>query len=429
MKPGPLIRAAALVAPFLAFMADGAEAAGRRGPIACGAPYTVLRGDTLQRIAERTYGPDASYRQVQEANRALIGRNPSAIEVGMRLNLPGPDGTGISPRAELAAPPAAATETTDGRRGPIACGAPYIVLRGDTLQRIAERTYGPDASYRRVRDANRALIGRNPSAIEVGMRLNLPCPETGADGIEAAAGSAPDTQLLILAGAGDAQGGLLAEILTTALNRIHFSGDYRIEFSGDSIENPGRGDGLSLAWRRPGCDWDETDAQRLCEGFSWSAPVLERVVSYYTRAADAPPADHRALMGKTICRPAGTSTFAMEKVALLPPNIELVRPATPADCFAMLLRGEADAAAMATTDADEALTGLARMDGADLIAEQPQLATITTLHAVAPTGDSGREADLALLDRGLRMIRQDGSWYDIIQKHLRAHAQRLMEED
>ena len=53
---------------------------------------------------------------------------------------------------------------------------PYIVQAGDTLSRIAGKVYGDvsPASWQRIYEANRQVIGDNPSRIRVGMELTIP---------------------------------------------------------------------------------------------------------------------------------------------------------------------------------------------------------------------------------------------------------------
>lgn len=52
--------------------------------------YVVQRGDTLFRIAERMYGPGQGnrWRDIQNANRTLLPRENSPLQVGMELIIP-----------------------------------------------------------------------------------------------------------------------------------------------------------------------------------------------------------------------------------------------------------------------------------------------------------------------------------------------------
>lgn len=63
----------------------------------------------------------------------------------------------------------------------------YTVQPGDTLSKIAERFYGDgsEASWRKIYEANRNLIGNDPNQITPGMKLiipgiNQPSPNPGS---------------------------------------------------------------------------------------------------------------------------------------------------------------------------------------------------------------------------------------------------------
>ena len=52
--------------------------------------YTVVKGDTLSTIAGKFYGDvsPASWKRIYDANREVIGDNPSRLKIGMRLIIP-----------------------------------------------------------------------------------------------------------------------------------------------------------------------------------------------------------------------------------------------------------------------------------------------------------------------------------------------------
>ena len=51
--------------------------------------YTVQSGDTLFLIAQKVYGDGNLWQQIYEANRGVIGNDPSQIQVGTVLVIPG----------------------------------------------------------------------------------------------------------------------------------------------------------------------------------------------------------------------------------------------------------------------------------------------------------------------------------------------------
>lgn len=52
-----------------------------------GKTYTVVRGDSLSRIAKREYGDAGKWRKIFEANKDVI-ENPDLIEPGQQLIIP-----------------------------------------------------------------------------------------------------------------------------------------------------------------------------------------------------------------------------------------------------------------------------------------------------------------------------------------------------
>lgn len=55
----------------------------------------------------------------------------------------------------------------------------YVVKRGDSLREIALRVFGT-ADYRRIYNANKDAIGKDPNIIRLGMTLSIPCPIAAA---------------------------------------------------------------------------------------------------------------------------------------------------------------------------------------------------------------------------------------------------------
>ena len=56
-------------------------------------------------------------------------------------------------------------------------GETYAVVSGDTLLTIAEKFYGDATLWRRIYDANTDVIGSNPDALQIDMKLRIPPKE------------------------------------------------------------------------------------------------------------------------------------------------------------------------------------------------------------------------------------------------------------
>lgn len=49
----------------------------------------------------------------------------------------------------------------------------HIVVKGETLGKIAEKYYGDPSLYKKIVEANQPLI-KNPDLIEIGWKLRIP---------------------------------------------------------------------------------------------------------------------------------------------------------------------------------------------------------------------------------------------------------------
>lgn len=50
--------------------------------------YTVVKGDSLSRIAKSLYGNAGKWHTIYDANKAVIGSNPDLIKPGQVLTIP-----------------------------------------------------------------------------------------------------------------------------------------------------------------------------------------------------------------------------------------------------------------------------------------------------------------------------------------------------
>jgi len=124
--------------------------------------HVVAAGETLSSIAARHLGAASRWREIARANPAV---NPDNLRVGTKLVLPEPGAVPARASASLSSSPA-----------PVAAGsdpATYVVRSGDTLAAIARRTLGT-ADWATLYAANRELIGPDPAALRVGMKLSIP---------------------------------------------------------------------------------------------------------------------------------------------------------------------------------------------------------------------------------------------------------------
>jgi hypothetical protein len=311
-------------------------------------------------------------------------------------------------------------------QAPVVCGEPYVVRRGDTLQRIAVRAYGPEASFRDLLAPNAELFARvDPSLIEPGMTLNVPCRDAGPAQAPAAAAVVlppPPAGAVILAApppappapvAAPAQATVAAppaapvapralriaaasaEVGDPALPRAmarealaRRGDDLRVDAIEDRAAHLGPllGEGLyaaSLPWLMPDCAAADltAEAARLCADAVWSAPLAEVAVSTLTRETPGG--------GSGLCAQAGLAALAGAGARL---------EEDAAACVAALLDG---AVATALVEARAADAAIAALGAAGALREDMAAFRVATLHAVALAGSADGAAALAALDAGL----------------------------
>jgi nucleoid-associated protein YgaU len=119
--------------------------------------HVVASGETLSSIAARFLGSESRWAEIAKANP---GVNPNSMRVGTKLAIP----------SVASGSPSAGTRTASA---PAASAGDYVVKAGDTLTGIARQTMG-SADWESIYEANRSVIGANPAALRVGMRLSIP---------------------------------------------------------------------------------------------------------------------------------------------------------------------------------------------------------------------------------------------------------------
>jgi len=321
-----------------------------------------------------------------------------------------------------------------------ACGSTYTIRSGDSLSKLAASVYGDAAAFQIIFSANADVIGSNPGLIKVGSRIEIPCldnvvastaaPIAQDVGVERL--PFPDTrQIRVAQGTNwapfanedQAQGGMITEIANVALANSANGTPYKIDFINDwgAHLTPLVTDhayDFSISWFKPNCEVVDRlgeDSQFRCNNFDWTDPLFEQVFAYYTRAGEPEVTEYSAFFGKTVCRPAGYATFQLEENDLKEPNITLVRPTDPAECFTGLVAGDVDVVAIAV-DTGEGI--MVETGTTDAVRTNEQLAQVLTIHGVISKNNPQGEAMLAEFNSGLAAIKESGEWFEIVRRHL-----------
>ncbi len=412
-----LFGAALMLALGMEFVPTDATA---QSPIACGTVYSVTRGDTLFKIAERAFGNGKLYRQIFEANRDLLPDSAS-VEIGNELLIPCLDGAGQVVREDAVAQghltepgkseatPAAATiepaQTTPGLLGRVTDLVTMVTL---PMQSIA----GP-------------------------IDLTASLASITEDGLGATELATSEPQLVIppirlLTGSGLAlfadenlpQGGMITDLVLHAVNAIAPGQQSHVAFVNDWAAHlnyllPDGAYDVSFPWYKPDCSKSErlnAEMQRRCVEFDFSNPIYEARVGIYTRLGDALVETRTlaALSGKRLCRPNGLFTFDLEQIGLVKPDVSVETQYTAQQCFARLANGRVDVVMLVKSEVDDQLRNLGVIDTVTEIAD---LEFALTLHAMVSKQSPNGQAHLDLINRGLAELMASGIWFEVVATH------------
>lgn len=71
---------------------------------------------------------------------------------------------------------ASSSNKSASKQQPSAKSTTYVVKKGDTLSKIAQKFYGSPLKWKRIVEANKATLGSN-NVLKVGMKLTIPLDE------------------------------------------------------------------------------------------------------------------------------------------------------------------------------------------------------------------------------------------------------------
>jgi polar amino acid transport system substrate-binding protein len=268
------------------------------------------------------------------------------------------------------------------------CDRTYVLQQGNTLLSIAQDYYQERSKWSVIYYANEEALGGNLVDLPTGVTLNIPC----VDGENAAAVQATATQseepaaepvvepavtqtttqtvqadptplqqdnaqIKLLTGSNYAPftqkdwvgGGMFTELVNasfeSAPNPLTFSIKWEDDWSKHLFPMlDGKEFDMGFPWARPNCELDPTNER--CANFHFSDPVFEVLELLYTKADSTRVfADDSDIHGATLCRAKGYFSHDLEengRLWLTNNLVELVRPATPADCFKLLAEGKVD---------------------------------------------------------------------------------------
>jgi len=322
----------------------------------------------------------------------------------------------------------------------ISCDTEYTVQAGDFLSGIAQRAYGNLNNFTAIYDANKDVIGPNPGIIRIGQRFYIPCLDGSSTATEQASEAEAVTASAVTTTApslvrvltttgwrpfldeGDAQGGLLTEIVELALVNATTATDYKVDFINDIGAHldpllTNNAYDVSIGQLQPDCDASSLGAESdfLCGNFDFSDPLYEEVFGYYSASSDAEYTSHDVLAGKSICRATDFTLVPLESVGLQEPAISIVRAPDAATCIDYVIDGQADVALVAVEVADVRISELGAEDQVQLHSD---LSYIDFFHATVSKENARGDEILDAVNSGLQSIKESGLWFQTVRRHM-----------
>ncbi|MGH1414243.1 MAG: LysM peptidoglycan-binding domain-containing protein [Pelagimonas sp.] len=332
------------------------------------------------------------------------------------------------------------------------CGGEYTVKRGDSLSLIADKLYKNVGLWTSIQGNNSDKIGSNPNNIRVGMTLRMSCINglpTGLKGgtsIETikAAAAAPVAPLVVAPGhaatrkkinilTGDdfapftdrglPKGGILADVVEEAMKAAQPAQGYAVHWVNDwsSHHEPLLSNALldiGFPWFKPDCESDPETYR--CANLRFSESMFEVLMLLFVNKENPIAFNTDAdLAGKTLCRPKGYSTFIFEQHGrnwLKNDHITLHTGDSPSDCFELLAAGKVDGAVLNEFSGRKKIKELGLQD--QIVVAKGQPISVDGNHMVVHKSHPNGPELLAEFEKGLAMIKENGTYQRIIDEHM-----------
>ena len=312
-----------------------------------------------------------------------------------------------------------------------ACQPTLTVAPGDTLFSIAEEQLGDLSRWSLIFYNNPAVQGGSLLELPVGTVLKIPCPQ---DAVRAPDPTPllqlDDAEMKLVTGSNYAPftdldwpgQGMLTELVNAALETTPNPVTYSVAWENDWSKHlfpmlDSKEFDMGFPWYKPDCEGNP--AHERCANFHFSEPLVDLVILLFA-PSDAPLdfKDDTDLHGKTLCRPAGYFTHDLDRADrqwLSNGLVSLKQPATPDDCFDMLMAGEVDAV---TLNEFLGVQKMFEMGLTDEVAPLSRPLSVEGLHVLISKSHWRGTAHLYRFNAGLAKLKQTDRYNEIVSRHL-----------
>lgn len=315
----------------------------------------------------------------------------------------------------------------------LVCNSEYRVQNGDTVFTIAQRVYGDAEKWTLIYYANEESLTQTVFQVNPGDSLFVPCEPGAAAPQTGTLVSKQEADLKLLAGSNwapfthlDWPGqGLVTEIVHAAMSATSDQVSYSLDWENDWSQHlfpllDSKVFDMGFPWYKPPCDIMPENER--CKHFHFSEPLLEVLMLLFVRSDTGFVFQEDAdLIGKRICRPAGYSTYDLDRPGrefLTNGQVTLLIAEDEAGCFDMIMTGEADAAYFNIFVGAQYVVDLG-LRGQVVPLEKP-LGT-ATLHAVISKNHWRGTTLLYRFNEGVQKLRESERYNEIVTRQMETY--------
>ncbi|MBU2865522.1 transporter substrate-binding domain-containing protein [Pacificibacter marinus] len=310
-----------------------------------------------------------------------------------------------------------------------ACNVNYTVTDSDTLFQVAEREYGSAQAWTLIYYANQGKL--NGTTLVPGSQIYIPCTadQTAADPTPLLDDNA---DLKFLTGSNYAPftdrdlpgGGMVTEIVNAAMELAPSPVTYSVTWNDDWSQHldpllKEKDFDMGFPWGHGNCDAKPEEFR--CQNFLYSDSLITVPIMLFVKNDNAFEFNtDEDLAGKSICRPDGYFTYDLEREGrdwLNNGVVTIVRAADANACMQKVMDGEADAASV---NLFLGANLIVEMGLRDIILPLERPISEGGLHVVVSKTHWRATAHLYRVNEGLRALKADGRYHEIVGRHLEA---------
>lgn len=329
----------------------------------------------------------------------------------------------------------------------IVCDNEHVVKWGETLSKISSEVYNDTSKWSIIYLQNKRMIGNNPSSIEVGSILFIPClnrflfKKNESNQVKLS-NSEEDKKIdkktnkknlhvdfvtaewLPYVGKKLPNQGMLLDITKEVFSQfpdISYSIDYISDWSAhiNTLLKKNKYD-IGPGWYYQDCsDMSKVpeSAKIRCE-YHFSSPIYKEIITIYNKKNDNRAISNLSdLENKTLCQPKGYLLFDYKKSGLENgKNFTLIESSSVKNCVEKLRDNEVQYVAINKNEGDQVISNLGLKDEIENSSNSP--IETRSLHYIIHKTNPKANMLITKINKGLKNLENSGKLFKIQAKHI-----------